>query len=213
VTYSDSEGEDLAAGPWHIRTLNGYKADEVISAIQKCIRRSDVEGAVFWLTEANVSGYGAWCWRRLFTIVSEDVGLAEPLAPTVLWSLYEMTLVIIANSKKPAAGEKRVYPPLHLLHAGMYLARLPKNRELADADCTMVLRMKRRQLMEVPDVARDTHTAAGRQMGRGIGHFLDLSPEGGRYVFPEVEIDGNPSKTKFYSEWQAPENPASRVLE
>jgi hypothetical protein len=109
-----------------MKTKNDYAADEVISAIQKCIRRSDVEGTVFWLTEANVSGYGAWCWRRLFTIVSEDVGLAEPLAPTVLWSLYQMTLVILANMKKPAAGEKLVYPPLHLLHAGMYSLVCPR---------------------------------------------------------------------------------------
>jgi hypothetical protein len=48
------------------RMWHGYPADEAFSAIQKCIRRGQSDEALFWTTEANVSGLGAWVWRRLF---------------------------------------------------------------------------------------------------------------------------------------------------
>lgn len=40
----------------NFRTKNDYPADEVISALQKDIRRGNVEQAAFWAHELCVSG-------------------------------------------------------------------------------------------------------------------------------------------------------------
>jgi replication-associated recombination protein RarA len=200
----------MAVGPWNLATLNGYRADEVVSALQKAVRRGDGDGAVYWAHEMNLSGLGAWAWRRLLIITSEDVGLAEPNAPAVVNGLYQISQVLLAHQQKPAAGEKVQHPWLELLQATWYLARCPKNRELADMATLFEIRAQRRQFLEVPDTALDMHTRRGRAMGRGAAHFEDDSPQGARWVANEVEIDHNQWKTRFYEEWVPPTDPASR---
>jgi replication-associated recombination protein RarA len=194
----------MAMGPWAIKTLNGYHADEVISALQKAIRRGDADGAVFWVHEANLSGLGGWAWRRLFTITSEDVGLADPGAPAVIAGLWTMSQVLLANQKKPTPPAKVVYPQLQILQATWYLAFAPKNRELADMATLFQVRAQRHQILEIPDVALDKHTARGRAMGRDAIHFETDTPLGARWVEHEVEIDGNRWKQMFLSEWTPP---------
>jgi len=132
-------------------------------------------------------------------------------APAVIAGLYAMSTVLLASQKK-SPGEKVRWPPLQLLHAAWYLARAPKSRELADAECTLALRMKRAQLLEVPDEALDQHTARGRAMGRGLVHFLDQSPAGGRWIEHHVPIEGDRWRERFYDEW-TPGDPTKRTLE
>lgn len=200
----------MGVGPWNLRTVNDYPADEVVSALQKTIRRADCDGAVFWVHELNLSGLGGWAWRRLFTICSEDVGLAQPDAPAVVAGLWTMSQVVMANMKKPVPPDKVVYPVLFILQAAWFLARCPKNRELADMATLFDIRQQRRQLLGIPDIALDKHTRRGRAMGRGAAHFEDDSPNGARWVTNEVEIDGNRWKAMFYQEWVPPKDPASR---
>jgi hypothetical protein len=192
-------------------TRDGYRCDEVVSALQKSIRRGDADAALTWVHQLNVSGFGAWAWRRLFIIVSEDIGLAEPTAPAVVAGLWTASQVLLANQRKPAPGEKVQYPWLEVLQATAYLARCPKNRELADLCSVLEFRIQRGELPEIPDVAKDGHTAAGRAMGRGSVHFEDETPAGGRWCADEIEIDGNRYRKEFYRLWQVPADPSSRV--
>src|SRR4051794_35659972 len=53
-------------------TSRGYDAREVVSALQKSIRRSDPDAALYWGVELARSGYGAWLWKRLRIIAVED---------------------------------------------------------------------------------------------------------------------------------------------
>jgi hypothetical protein len=112
--------------------------------------------------------------------------------------------------KKPAPGDKVVYPILQLLQATWHLARSAKNRELADMATLFEVRTQRGYRIEVPDVALDKHTVRGRAMGRDALHFEDLSPEGARWVANELEVDGNAWKRRFYEEWTPPP-PGSRA--
>jgi replication-associated recombination protein RarA len=210
VSRYEREALDVAVGPWNLTTLNGYRADEVVSALQKAVRRGDCDGAVYWAHEMNLSGLGAWAWRRLLIITSEDIGLAEPNAPAVVAGLWTLSQVLLAHQEKPAAGEKVQHPWLQLLQATWYLARCAKNRELADMTTLFEIRAQRHQFLEVPDIALDMHTRRGRAMGRGARHFEDDSPQGARWVANEVEIDHNVWKTRFYEEWVPPTDPASR---
>jgi len=66
-----------------MRTKIGYVLGEVVSALQKSIRRGDEEGALYWSLELSESSFGQYLWRRLLIIASEDIGLADPLALVV----------------------------------------------------------------------------------------------------------------------------------
>jgi replication-associated recombination protein RarA len=207
----NEEVEAMGAGPWNMVTRDGYRCDEVVSSLQKAIRRGDADSALTWAHQLNVSGYGAWAWKRIFIIVSEDIGLAEPSAPAVIAGLWTASQVLLANQRKPAPGEKASHPWLPLLQATWYLARCPKNRELADLCSVLEFRVQRGDLREIEDVAKDGHTAAGRAMGRGSVHFEDETPDGGRWCLDEIEIDGNRYRKEFYALWQVPDDPSSRV--
>jgi replication-associated recombination protein RarA len=202
----------VGAGPWNLTTKHQYRCDEVVSALQKAIRRGDCDAAVYWAHELNISGFGAWAWKRLLIIVSEDVGLAVPEAPAVVNGLYQIGQVLLAHQKKPAPGEKVQHPWLELLQATWYLARCPKNREVADLCGVLDFRFRRNDLRPVPDEALDVHTARGRAMGRGSVHFEDQSVDGGRWCANEIEIDGNKWRKEFYRLWKVPRRPVEPGL-
>ena len=62
---------------FEFKTRKGYDFFEVISALQKAIRRCEEENAVYWALELYKSGFSKALWSRLLVITSEDVGLAE----------------------------------------------------------------------------------------------------------------------------------------
>ena len=69
--------------PWSkITTRNGYAGDEVISALQKSIRRGLEEQACMFAYELYVSSpqLEEKLWRRLLTISVEDIGMGNPMA-------------------------------------------------------------------------------------------------------------------------------------
>lgn len=74
--------------PAHLHTNNLYKFDDVVSALQKSIRRCNPEQALFWAGELN-QGFKHILYSRLWTIVAEDIGLAEPFLALELFPLYE----------------------------------------------------------------------------------------------------------------------------
>ena len=118
---------------------------------------------MYWATELALAGYGAYGWRRLRIIASEDVGLAEPMMPVLIRSLCESW----SEQKKADKGSER-HANLFLIHAVLALSRAPKSRLV---DHAYVVVMADRSPLEVPDCANDVHTARGREMGRGAEHF------------------------------------------
>jgi replication-associated recombination protein RarA len=181
-----------AAPPWQATTAHGYRLDEVVSALQKAIRRGESDAALFWAVEMNESGFGAYAWRRLAVIASEDIGLADPLGAVVTASLFANAAAL--KKVRPSADPR--WDGLTLLQATAYLARAPKNREMADAYSTIELRMARGELLDVPAHALDGHTARGRHLGRAEGYF---QAEGRRIENP-AEIDGNPWAERWKQE-------------
>ncbi len=148
-----------------LKTTNGYLFSEVASAFQKSIRRGLEEEALFWGTELDKSGYGEYVWKRMRIIVSEDIGLAEPMLPAVLWSLYQMW---VAQRKKK--DEKHKPERLFLIHGILLLVRAKKSRIVDHATVTYYMGEQPRQ--EIPDYALDKHTMRGRRMGRSFEHFF-----------------------------------------
>ncbi|MBN9564705.1 MAG: replication-associated recombination protein A [Alphaproteobacteria bacterium] len=89
----------------------------LISALHKAIRGSDVDGALYWLARMCVGSEDrAYIFRRLTRLASEDIGLADPHAlPQVIaaWQAFERL------------GEPE--GDLCLAQAVIYLATAPKS--------------------------------------------------------------------------------------
>ena len=68
------------------QTKRGYYLDELLSALQKDIRRGNEYEAVFWAVELERFN-PRMLWNRLRVIASEDVGPAYPLMPRLIETL------------------------------------------------------------------------------------------------------------------------------
>jgi replication-associated recombination protein RarA len=144
--------------------VGGYSLGEVASALQKSIRRCDEEGALFWATELDLSGYGEYCWKRLRIITSEDVGLAEPGMPANIQALYQAW-----SDQRKKKDERHGPERLFLVHAVILLARAKKSRMVDHA--LIAYYEAERPTRSIPDCALDKHTIAGKRLGRGHEHF------------------------------------------
>ncbi|WP_425704977.1 hypothetical protein [Gordonia sp. DT30] len=173
-------------------TVNGYRADELLSVLQKSIRRGLVEEASLAAYELYLTGIEveAKVWQRLAVIAVEDVGLGLPNAPMLLAAL---------NTQREAFA-RGVDRFMFTAHAIRLLAGAPKDRasmELAVWTKETVARGDR--CTEVLDFHVDQHTRRGVAMGRGTefwwgagGYGLDneLNPEGSPWTDYVREVLG-----------------------
>jgi replication-associated recombination protein RarA len=164
--------------PWvRIRTANDLPADEVISTLQKEIRRGNTENAVLAAYEMLITSpeLESKLWQRLFVISVEDIGMGEPQAPILINSLFQMHYAF-----PEGAGDRYVFA----IHAVRYLCSCLKDRS-SDEMLNWIARggMGEQVIPEIPDYAIDMHTARGQKMGRGFEHFLAE----GAQIHPELE--------------------------
>ena len=152
-----------------LHTPGGYQNGEVASALQKEIRRGNEKEALFWATELELGGNGNYVWKRLLIIASEDVGIADSSVALTVRALYQNWQEMSKRVKQEQhAGFYRVF----LAHAVCLLVRAPKSRMLDHA--LMVMYSGERPTPPVPDYALDRHTAAGKNLGRGLKHFFEV---------------------------------------
>ena len=95
---------------------------DLLSALQKSIRGSDPDAAVFYLARLLESGELISTCRRLQVIASEDIGLAYPLAAVVTRSCVESAMEL-------GLPEARI----PLANAAILLATSPKSNSAHDA--------------------------------------------------------------------------------
>jgi replication-associated recombination protein RarA len=145
-------------------TPKGYYLDEVISALQKEIRRGKEYEAVYWAVELESFNPKA-LWNRLKVIASEDIGVAEPHAPLIIDALESMYLY----AKEKKKEEYRMF----FVNAVSILARAPKCRIADNLLITLYGDIKQGKRLEMPDYAIDKHTFRGRRKGRGMAHFIE----------------------------------------
>lgn len=157
-------------------TRHGLAADEVVSALQKEIRRGHTENAALLAYEMLTSNVAleAKLWQRLQVISVEDVGFGQPEAPVLVRALYEMHLDLATGD-----GDRA----LLAVHAVRFLCRCAKDRGSDELLSWLKLAVEVDGLRPaVPDYALDMHTVAGRARARGKRHFL----EEGALVAPEL---------------------------
>lgn len=167
--------------PWSkITTRNGYACDEVISALQKSIRRGLEEQACMFAYELYISSpqLEEKLWRRLLTISVEDIGMGNPNAAILVNNLYQMS-----KEFDYADGDR----PIYFIHAIRYMCQSEKDRssDLLKNICMKSFAMGK--LPEIPDYALDKHTQRGQAMGRDSFHFLNEAS----IVIPQAKIDND----------------------
>jgi len=110
-----------------VTTQNGYDLHELLSALQKCIRRGLEEQAVFFAVELD--GFGSsgstTLWNRLKIIASEDIGCANPIMPILIETLERSYL----RAKEKLNDDSY---RLFLVNAVVCLCRSPHSRIVDD---------------------------------------------------------------------------------
>lgn len=167
--------------PWaRIKTRNGLNADEVISGLQKSIRRGLTEKACEFAYEMYITSpeMEEKLWRRLITISVEDIGMGDPSAAILINNLNQMR-----KEYGYADGDR----PIYFIHAIRYLCASEKDRSSDLLKNIVIKSFAMGYVPEIPDYALDKHTVRGAAMGRGSLHFLHEAS----VVTPQKEIDND----------------------
>ena len=173
--------------PWQRTTTeHGFPADEVISALQKSIRRGMVENALLlgWEMYLTSGEMEEMLWSRLCVIAVEDVGYGNLDAPVLTEALYQQ------HQRYPRPTHDRF---LFAAHSIRVLASGKKDRTTDD----MVNWAKHsvafgERKAEIPDFALDMHTRRGAEMGRDYRWIIEEASR----VVPEIA-----DKDQKYRTW------------
>ena len=112
----------MSYDPWsNIQSRNGIPGDELISMLQKSIRRGIEENALAAAYEMYITSpqFHEKMWRRLLAISVEDIGFGNTQAPIEVYTLFKM-----AQEFPYSDGDQ----PMFFMHAIRYLCRCTKER-------------------------------------------------------------------------------------
>lgn len=124
---------------------DGNEHYDLLSGLQKSIRGSDENAAIFYLARLLEAGDLLSPCRRLLVIASEDIGLAYPMAATIVGSLVE-------NAKQLGLPEARI----PLSQAVVLLATAPKSNSAYLAYDAAAQDVREGRGMRMPDYLRDS---------------------------------------------------------
>ena len=145
--YHNADGEILKehVDQFHI-TAGALSEDlhyDLMSCLQKSIRGSDPDAAVFYLAKLLSLGELLAVCRRLQVIASEDVGLAYPLAAAVVRSCCE-------SARELGMPEAQI----SLTHAALLLATSPKSNSSEVAIQTAMADVNAGKGIQIPEHLR-----------------------------------------------------------
>ena len=173
---------------YQLKTENNYDFGEVISALQKEIRRGHETEAMFWALELY-ERYGKALWTRLQVIVNEDIGIANPQAIILIETLKKQFEEFVKGDRD---GSMR----LALANAILYLCRSPKSREADHFQCVVnQRRLQQEWRLDIPNYALDKHTSRGARMKRSWQHWFEV----GCQLIPEPQP--NPYQEEAQTLW------------
>jgi len=159
----------------------------LISALHKSLRGSDVDAALYWLSRMLVAGEDPlYITRRLVRFASEDIGLADPQA--LVQTLAAKDAFDFLGSPE---GE------LAVVQAVIYLATAPKSNAAYKAEKAAKGAARKTGSLMPPKHILNAPTSLMKDIGYGKGYAYDHdTAEGfsGQNYFPE-DMD----RTQFYS--------------
>jgi len=191
---------------YKLETIGGHSFYTVASAIQKYVRRGDEHKALYWFSELFMSGFDNYAWKRIKVMVSEDVGLANPMLPAQIHALYQ-TYVEMKKEKNKHCPEK-----LPFVHAVLLLVRSPKSRIVDNLLCQYFDLRNNIQTPEFDDYVYCLHTIEGKKKGRGNRHFYEEAATITNDVMPD-EYEIMDKVAQQYYDRDARNKPVSKTEE
>ncbi|NDW07268.1 replication-associated recombination protein A [Jiella pacifica] len=150
----------------------------LISALHKAVRGSDVDAALYWLCRMLDAGENPlYLGRRLVRMASEDIGLADPNA---------LTVTLAAKDAYDYLGSPE--GELALAEATAYLAAAPKSNAVYVAYKAAMRAAKEHGSLLPPKHILNAPTKLMKEEGYGTGYLYDHDqPDGfsGQDYFPE----------------------------
>jgi putative ATPase len=165
---------------------SGDQHYDLLSALHKSLRNSDVQAAVYWLARALEAGADAQhAARRLVAVAAEDVGLADPMALQVaMAAVHAVQFLGLPEGRLP------------LTEAVIYLAAAPKSDSVKRAITTATDAVRDGAQHPVPLHLRNATGGVARELGHGKGYVYAHDTEAGvaaMQCLPESLLDA-----KFY---------------
>lgn len=168
----------MAYDPWsRIMSRNGIPGDELVSGLQKSIRRGLEQQACMIAYEMYITSlqFEEKLWRRLQAISVEDVGYGSLDAPNLVLTLNQM------RQNFPYTDGDR---PIFFMHAIRVLCDSKKDRSTDHLKNLIIKQFEQGTTPVIPDYAYDMHTQKGQAMGRDFKHFLEYASK----VENEIEV-------------------------
>lgn len=139
---------------------SGEEHYNLISALHKAVRGSDVEGALYWLARMLEGGQDPlYIARRLVRMASEDIGLADPRA---------LSVALAAKDAYHFLGSPE--GELALAEAAVYLATAPKSNRVYEAFGRAMEAARAYPAEPVPLHVRNAPTPLLKDLGYGSGY-------------------------------------------
>jgi putative ATPase len=166
---------------------SGEEHYNLISALHKSMRSSDVDASLYWFGRMMVSGEDPlYIGRRMIRFATEDIGLSDPSALTIA-----MRAVDAYRFLGSPEGD------LALAEAVVYLATAPKSNSVYAAWKKVLKSVNSHGSLAVPRHLRNAPTALMKKLDYGKGYQYAHSLDSGivtHYNFPD-----SMEETEFYS--------------
>jgi putative ATPase len=142
---------------------------DLASALQKSMRGSDPDAAVYWLARMIAGGEDTrFIARRIAVCAAEDVGNADPMATVLAAAAVQISEFV----GLPEAQ-------LALAQAAIYVACAPKSNASSSAIWDAMSDVQTQTTAPVPMHLKDSHYAAAKKMGFGVDYKYPHKYESG----------------------------------
>ena len=148
---------------------DGDQHYDLLSALHKSLRNSDVQAAVYWLARAIEAGADPLqASRRMVAMAAEDIGLADPMALQVaVAAMQAVQMLGLPEGRLP------------LTEAAVYLAAAPKSNAVVRAIDAALSEVREGEQLAVPLQLRNPTTKVTKDLGHGGGYQYAHDQPGG----------------------------------
>lgn len=162
ITVNMDDLKQLINKKFVLYDKNGEEHYNIISALHKSMRNSDVDAALYWLSRMLAGGEDPlYIARRLIRFASEDIGLADTNALNIAVNVFQACQFI----GMPECN-------VNLAEAVTYLAMAPKSNAIYKATLAAAKDVKNYPDEPVPLQIRNAPTKLMKDLGYGKGYQL-----------------------------------------
>lgn len=162
VTITTDDLAQLINKKFILYDKKGEEHYNIISALHKSMRNSDVDAAIYWLSRMLDGGEDPlYIARRLVRFASEDIGLADINALNIAINVFQACQFL----GMPECD-------VHLTQAVIYLSLAPKSNAVYKARMAAKKDVKKTMNEPVPLQIRNAPTKLMKDLGYGKGYEL-----------------------------------------